>query len=77
MLRDLLNDLRCRYPLRRAGKRIAHCIRAANGASDELNRRVDVENRLGRAALGHRPPPGAAECGELARKLGVPSEHRQ
>lgn len=39
-----------------------------------LNRRVEVEEVLLRAAAGRRPPPTAEECRALARKLGVPVE---
>jgi len=76
MIRDLLNDLRCRHPIRRVAQRIRFCWHAARGASDDLNRRVDAENSLARAAMGMREPPDQRECGEIAHKLGVPSEHR-
>ena len=41
--------------------------------ADELNRRVEVENRLLMAASGKQPLPDADECRRLAYKLGVPS----
>lgn len=41
-------------------------------SAKELNRRVEVEERLLDAAAGKVPLPDAKECRRLANKLGVP-----
>lgn len=40
----------------------------------ELNRRVAVEQILLDCATGKRPLPDAAQCRELALRLGVPGD---
>lgn len=43
---------------------------------DDLNRRVEVEQRLLDASSGKKPLPTAEECKALAYRLGVPDEFR-
>lgn len=43
--------------------------------SQELNRRVEIENQLLRMANGKEPLPSKSECKIMALKLGTPKKY--
>jgi len=54
--------------------RVKERIRIMRGVASELNRRVEIENKLLSIASGKSPIPTRDECRVLALKLGTPKK---
>jgi hypothetical protein len=62
--------------LRRRIRRLVYLWKIFRDTGSELNRRVDVENRLWAAYSGKKPLPDREECKRLALKLGIPDWYK-
>lgn len=58
-------------------RRLKMIFANVKGRSDDLSRRVTVENYLWGASAGRNPLPDKAKCKELAIKLGVPQKYQK